>query len=327
MAKHARQPTTEETASLTECARSDDAFAGARASVILLSAGGKGTSDIAGIVGLSVRQIRNIIDAFNMQGMQVLKKRKSSGRPRALTDRQREALRELIGRRPRDFGIDRDGWTLQSMGDALVSEGICESISPYTIQREIKRCGIDWSEVKLGGTVRIPPISPDASINGSPVGNRYGVSASGGPPIYCGLYADRMLRLGERELYDEVIKNLRADYAAITNTHTLHLELAAVYYVKLVQAQAEGDWEQAERFDRMMQSHLKELKAAKKKQESEQKYKTGDTPAEWAAEMVEKYRSNGASNGDVDPGLEMSREEMDTLLRESYARWKESRNG
>jgi len=291
MTKYVRQPTPEELASLTECSRLDDTFTRTRASVILLSAEGKGASDISDAVGLSVRQVRNIIDAFNKQGMQAMQKRKSSGRPRVLTDRQREALQELIGRQPREFGIERDNWTLQSLGATLLSEGVCDNVSPYTIQREIKRCGIDWSEVKLGGTVRIPAVSPNANTDGNPVGSRRTMSAPG--VSAGGVYADRMLRLGERDLYDEVIKNLRDDYAAITNTHALHLELAAVYYVKLVRAQTEGDWEQGERFDRMMQSHLKELKAAKKIQESQRGRKTGDTPAERAAAIVEKLRAEG----------------------------------
>ncbi|MHB9126576.1 MAG: hypothetical protein ACYC4F_11615, partial [Armatimonadota bacterium] len=68
---------------------------------------------------------------------------------------------------------------------------------------------------------------------------------------------------------------------------------AAIYCVKLIRTQAGGDWEQAERFDRMMQSHLKELKAAKKKQESRRGRKTGDTPAERAAAIVEALRAEG----------------------------------
>jgi transposase len=286
MAKYVRQPTPHEMASLIEYARLDDTFSRTHASVILLSVEGKGTSDIADAVGLSVRQVRNIIDSFNKHGMEVLQKRKSSGRPRVLTDRQREALRELIGRQPRDFRIERDNWTLESLVAALISEGVCDNVSPYTIQREIKRCGIAWSEMKLGGTVRIP-------TEGTPIGNRRMMTAPGVPATRCGLYADRMLRLGERDLYNEIIKNLRDDYAAITNTHALHLELAAVYYVKLVGAQTDADWEQAERFDRMMQSHLKELKAAKKKQESQRGRKTGDTPAERAAAIVEALRAEG----------------------------------
>ena len=270
MAKHARQPTHEEMVSLAECAHLDDAFARGRASVILLSLEGKGAVDIAHAVTLSARHVRNVIDSFNKHGMQVVQRRRSSGRPRSLTDSQRSALLDLLERQPRDFGMERNTWTLQSLVVVLRSEGVCDNVSKYTIQREVKRSGIDWAELKLRGIVRIPA--------GTEVGDGRSEVASDGSSISRGPYTNRMLRLGERELYDEIIESLKNDYAVTGNA--FHLELTAIYSVKLIGAQTDGDWEQAERFDRMMHTHLKELKAAKKKQESQQPQKTGDTPAE-----------------------------------------------
>ena len=152
----------------------------------------------------------------------------------------------------------------------------------------MKRLAVDWTQLKIRGTVRIP---------GDSQGD--GPSPAAALVARRGLHADRMLRLGESALFDEVMENLRDDYAAISKAHSLHMELAAIYSVKLIGAQANGDWEQAERLDRLMQSHLKELKAARKKQESQQPQKTGDTPAEKAAAIVEALRAEGVSMMDM----------------------------
>lgn len=141
--------------------------------------------------------------------------------------------------------------------------------------------GVDWTELKIRGIVR-------SSTNLD--------SSSGQSSFHRGAYADRMLRLGEGELYDEIIKNLKNEYGTTNETPSLHMELAAISSVKLIGAQTAGDWEQAERFDRMMQNHLKLLRAAKKKQESSPEQKTGDTPAERAAAIVEALRAEEMKN-------------------------------
>jgi len=287
MTKHARQLTHEELIALTELSQCRDVFACNRASVILLSTKGKSTSAIADTLGMSRRYVRQVVLLFNMHGMHATQKGKSPGRPRTLSDPQSSALLELIDRQPSDFGIKRKTWTLQSLVNVLHSEGIC-GVSTSILQRELKRLSVDWTQLKLRGAVRIRGDSP---VDGP--------SPAAALIVRRGLHADRMLRLGEGTLFDEVMKNLQDDYAAISKTHSLHMELAAIYSVKLIGAQANGDWEQAERLDRLMQSHLKELKAARKKQESQQPQKTGDTPAEKAAAIVETLRAEGVSMMDM----------------------------
>ena len=139
MAKHARQLLPEELESLVELARLKDTLTRRRASVVLLSTEGKGTSEVADAVGLSDRHVRRIVSAFNKHGMAALQRKKAPGRPLLFTDLQRSALSELLSWQPRDFGIDKDVWTLQSLSAVLRSEVICEGLSIHTIQREIKR--------------------------------------------------------------------------------------------------------------------------------------------------------------------------------------------
>ncbi|MHB9036179.1 MAG: helix-turn-helix domain-containing protein [Armatimonadota bacterium] len=279
MVIHARQLTHDELISLTQLANSSDAFSRNRASVILLSAKGKCAAEIADTVGISQRHVGNLIHYFNESGMQAMLKKRRSGRPPSLSDSQRQALFELLRKQPEDYKLDRKSWTLQSIADVLQAEGVCENVSPYVIQREMKRLGASWTELKIRGIAKTVEDIDSANRQSS---------------FRRGTYPDRMLHLGERKLYDEVIQNLQTEYSTKAGDPSLHMQLAAVYSVKLIGAQTNGDWEETERFDRMMQSHLRHLKAAKKKQEIEEARKTGDTPAEVAANIVEALRKEAA---------------------------------
>lgn len=269
---------------LTEMSQSKDSFTRSRASVVLLRAKGTATSDIAHAVGMSDRYVRQVLLLFRHQGMAAMQKGKSSGRPCTLSESGKAALLELLERRPRDCGIDRDTWTLTSLAEVMCREGVCGSVSKYVLQRAMKQMGVDWTELRLKGAAKI---AADDNVAG---GNR--VPSTGVPTVRRGLYADRLLSLGEGELYDEVIRGLRRDFADTPNA--LHMELAAVYSVKMIRAQDTADWEQTERFDRMMHSHLKELKAAKRKQDAREPERSGDTPAERATALVEALRAEEA---------------------------------
>lgn len=66
------------------------------------------------------------------------------------------------------------------------------------------------------------------------------------------------------------------------------MELVAVYFLKLGRAYAIVDWEGAEKLDRMIRCHLKDLKATKIARERDVAQGQATTPAEWATALVEK---------------------------------------
>ena len=68
----------------------------------------------------------------------------------------------------------------------------------------------------------------------------------------------------------------------------LQVELVAVYSVKLVRAQINGDMDAAEKLDRMIRCHLKDLKATKIAREGDTPTGPQSTPAEWATALLEK---------------------------------------
>ena len=103
-----------------------------------------------------------------------------------------------------------------------------------------------------------------------------------------GIYADRFLAPDERPLFEAIIGQLYQDFVFNKSSDFMQVELVAVYFLKLGRAQEAGDWDAAERLDRMIRCHLKDLKATKIAREGEVPSGPGTTPAEWATALLEK---------------------------------------
>jgi len=69
-----------------------------------------------------------------------------------------------------------------------------------------------------------------------------------------GVYADRFLTPEERPLFDAIIEQLHQDFVFNKSSDFIQVELVAVYFLKLGRAQEAGDWDAAERLDRMIRS-------------------------------------------------------------------------
>jgi len=82
-------------------------------------------------------------------------------------------------------------------------------------------------------------------------------------PMTHGIWANQCLNDEERELFREIIQRLWNDFEFNKSSDFLQVELVAVYSVKLVRAQINGDMDASEKLDRMIRCHLKDLKATK----------------------------------------------------------------
>jgi uncharacterized membrane protein len=67
-----------------------------------------------------------------------------------------------------------------------------------------------------------------------------------------------------------------------------------VYSVKLVRAQIEGNTDAAEKLDRMIRCHMKDLKTTKIAREGEEPKGPQTSPAEWASALLEKVSEAAA---------------------------------
>lgn len=103
-----------------------------------------------------------------------------------------------------------------------------------------------------------------------------------------GVYADRFLSPEEKPLFDAIIAQLHEDFVFNKSSDFIQVELVAVYFLKLGRAQEAGDYDAAERLDRMIRCHLKDLKTTKITREGVEPKGPETTPAEWATALLEK---------------------------------------
>jgi hypothetical protein len=115
-----------------------------------------------------------------------------------------------------------------------------------------------------------------------------------GPPegnlnaVKHGIFANQCLDDEERQFFDELIQRLYQDFEFNKSSDFLQLELVAIYSVKLMRAQAEGNVDAAQKLDQMIRAHMKDLKATKIAREGDQPKGPQTTPADWATELLEK---------------------------------------
>lgn len=121
-----------------------------------------------------------------------------------------------------------------------------------------------------------------------------------------GIYADRFLSPEEKKLFDAIIVQLHDDFVFNKSSDFLQVELVGVYFVKLGRAQEAGDHEAAERLDRMIRCHLKDLKTTKITREGTEPKGPETTPAEWATALLEKL-AEAEKKGDVQTDPEKTR--------------------
>ena len=98
-----------------------------------------------------------------------------------------------------------------------------------------------------------------------------------------GIFADRCLTPEEKVMFDAIIDRLNQDFEFNKSSDFLQVELVGVYSVKLVRAQIEGNTDAAEKLDRMIRCHMKDLKTTKIAREGEEPKGPQTSPAEWAA--------------------------------------------
>jgi len=146
-----RALTEAERRTLKESVRSPDAFVLRRAQIVLASAGGERTGQIAPRVGFTPQAVRDVIRTFNARGLDVLRRRSSRpgviysafDTPRAL------ALREMLHQSPRLFDKPTSVWTLELAADVAYEQGLTVTrVSGETIRATLARMGVRWRRAK-----------------------------------------------------------------------------------------------------------------------------------------------------------------------------------
>jgi len=90
-------------------------------------------------------------------------------------------------------------------------------------------------------------------------------------------------------IFEKFYDTLHQDFDLNNSTDKMATELACMYFVKIIQAQREGDIASADTHDRMCRLQLKDLKATKSAREGEVvTLKT--SPAEWASNLLSQSK-------------------------------------
>src|SRR5207248_1166081 len=160
-----RPPTDAERQALEDGLRASDAFVLRRAQIILASAQGDQVGAIAPRVGLSGQAVRDVIHAFNAQGVAVnaqgvavnaqgvavLRERSRRNRViyRSFDTARAEALRALLHQSPRLFDQPTSVWTLELAAEVAHEQGLTAwRVSAETIRATLARMGVRWRRAK-----------------------------------------------------------------------------------------------------------------------------------------------------------------------------------
>jgi transposase len=131
--------------------RASEAFVLRRSQILLASSRGESAPRIATALGCDKQTVLNAIHAFNARGLDALTK--GSTRPQrtqaAFDAETAERLRELLHRRPREFGKPTSLWTLELAAEVAHEQGMTpHRVSGETIRATLARLGIRWLRAK-----------------------------------------------------------------------------------------------------------------------------------------------------------------------------------
>ena len=150
-----RPLTGEERPALEKGRKSADAFTVRRSQILLASADRMAPAEIGRVVGGTAQAVRNAIRAFEADGLGC-RAAKSHARknPGRVWDRGRDDdLKDLLHRRPREFGPPTSLWTLALVAEVCHEKGWTPRVlSIEAIHRTRKRLGVGWHRAKHGIT-------------------------------------------------------------------------------------------------------------------------------------------------------------------------------
>ena len=146
-----RPLTDAEREALEAALRSADAFVLRRAQILLASARGEPVGAIAALVGYSGQAVRQVIHAFEREGLGMLRERPRT--PHTLyycfDTPAAERLRELLHQSPRTYGKETSVWTLELAAEVAYEQGLTAwRVSDETVRATLARMGVRWQRAK-----------------------------------------------------------------------------------------------------------------------------------------------------------------------------------
>ena len=150
-----RALTAAERQALVRGLKSADGFTVRRSQIILASAAGDGPAAIGRVVGLTAQAVRDAIRAFHADGLGCLSRKPPVAKaPAVVWDRAHDAdLKDLLHRRPREFGKPTSLWTLALAAEVSHQKGWTSRVLTAEGMRQVLlRLGVGWKRAKHGIT-------------------------------------------------------------------------------------------------------------------------------------------------------------------------------
>ena len=119
--------------------------------MLLSSAAGKKASRIAAELHCSSQGVREVIHAFEREGLGCLQEKSHARREpqSAFDEAARDRLGEVIRQSPRQFGHETSVWTLALLAATCEREGIASrSVNADNVGSVLREMGIDWRRAK-----------------------------------------------------------------------------------------------------------------------------------------------------------------------------------
>ncbi len=107
--------------------------------ITLLKDGG-GICEVARMVGSSGSSVVRWRDAYKKGGTKALEPKPTPGRPRKLSDKQRQELDRLLNKAPKAFGYKTNLWTLERIA-AVIRKKFRVCYHPSQVWRILKQMG------------------------------------------------------------------------------------------------------------------------------------------------------------------------------------------
>jgi transposase len=146
-----RSLTEDEQQSLVVALKSPEAFRLRRAQYLLASSRGQIPRQIAATYGGCEQTVRNVIRAFNADGLKCLTPQ--SRRPKTvcaqLSGPNLERFQAILHQSPRQFGKSRSAWTQPLLAEVAYEQGLTShQVSHETVRHALARLGANWKRAK-----------------------------------------------------------------------------------------------------------------------------------------------------------------------------------
>ncbi|MEU7916994.1 IS630 family transposase [Microbispora bryophytorum] len=127
-----------------------------RAQMVLLSAQGMSTGQIAKVAFTSEDRVRDVIHNFNADGFDSLYPKYKGGRAPTFTLPQRREIKKIAKSTPAEHGLPFSRWSLTKLADFLVAEGVVEDISHEGLRELLRAEGVSFQAMKTWKASRDP---------------------------------------------------------------------------------------------------------------------------------------------------------------------------